>query len=726
MTVNEEFIKILCCPKRLCRGDLAEVETVKSQTYLVCQSCADEYPVVEGIPILYPNNRYAPFTHARHWDQEENAVSYAKKYDSYLKKQGSPWGLYTHESEILAIKKLTRNLDLKGGTIIDGGCGNGRLLSLYPEAKTKIGIDTSLSLLKATKRREPDFWLVCGQLEDMPFKDAVADFSVSVRVYQHLRSPEAAFSEMVRVTKPTGHVSLEVYNKLNLKELYKKIRMLPWFNRRWPWGLTYDRYYSYREINKWCDQTFVKPVAFAGAGWGIHFYFLELIRFRHLAPKALQKIVFGFFYWLEDRVGTWPVFSKTLEKICFIGSVQAPLAKRSPWSRAYRAVARKLNYRQIEHFQLLMGDRNYSLVGNDRHHLRLTLAWLKQAQDATPDGGVSRSFSLVKNEKSNRLGWQPSYPETTGYIIPTILQAAKLLGDEDLIRRARLMADWELGVMLPDGSVHGGNIGEACVPAVFDTGQVIRGLLAIYEETGEEKFLTAAKRSADWILSKEDKGLGRWTKDNARSVDQESSTYNIYAVVPIIELGQKLNEDKYLALGKRVGDFTLKQQLVNGWFGGSDFRSKDDALLHTIAYTIDGLWDTGTLLKNERLLASARKSLDGVITQMDELGFLPGRLTKDWQGATTWACLTGMAQIGVTCLKVYRTTAEKKYLTASRLIKDYLKTCQNNLNPKYGGLGAVWGSWPISGQYGQYQALNWAAKYFADLLLSSIETTNEK
>jgi hypothetical protein len=45
------------------------------------------------------------------------------------------------------------------------------------------------------------------------------------------------------------------------------------------------------------------------------------------------------------------------------------------------------------------------------------LAWLCRAQDhsASSDGGVARHYSLLD-------GWAPSYPETTGYIIPTLLR----------------------------------------------------------------------------------------------------------------------------------------------------------------------------------------------------------------------------------------------------------------------------------------------------------------
>src|SRR5579871_6154207 len=53
------------------------------------------------------------------------------------------------------------------------------------------------------------------------------------------------------------------------------------------------------------------------------------------------------------------------------------------------------------------------------------LEWLGRAQDesATADGGVARHYGL-------RDGWAPSYPETTGYIIPTLLEQAELRRDE--------------------------------------------------------------------------------------------------------------------------------------------------------------------------------------------------------------------------------------------------------------------------------------------------------
>ena len=724
MNLEKEFINILACPKKLCRGDLEEINNGE-KFFLKCLNCGEKYPVISGIPILYPNLEHSQEAHKRHWDLIDNAKSYAKKYDSYLKKEGVPWGLYTHLSELKAIQKLTKGIDLSGKTIIDCGCGNGRLLSVYKEAEKKIGIDTSFILLEQTKKREPDFWLVCGQLEDMPFKDAVADFSISIRVFQHLQSPEQAFSEMVRATKPSGYVALELYNKFNPKELYKRIRMIKWMNKRWPWGLNYDRYYSYREIEYWYRNNFVKILKYAGAGWGIHFYLLEILQFRRFAPKRLQKIVYDFFLKLEDIAGDWPFISKTLEKVCVVGSIQSGPRKEKILEKIIHRYRIKKEEKRAKDFQKKLDNRNYALTGNDDQHLRLTVNWLKKAQDATADGGVSRGFGLVYNGKGNNFGWQPSYPETTGYIIPTMIAAGEELNDYDLIRRAKLMADWEIAIMHPDGAVHGGNVSVKPNKAVFDTGQVIRGLLAIYNKTNEEKYLSASIKSADWILNSEHKKEGRWTESNASCVDGSRTTYNIYAVAPIVQLGTRIGNEEYKELGRRTARLTIEMQNQGGWFSNADFKQGDDALLHTIAYTIDGLWDIGELLNEGQYLDAARNGLDGVLLQMNDQGYIPGRLNSKWQGTVEWSCLTGIAQIGVTAMKVYKRIGDEKYLKAVRKMKEFLKICQNNIDENYGGgKGALWGSWPISGDYGKYEALSWAAKYFADLLLEFISLKN--
>ena len=72
------------------------------------------------------------------------------------------------------------------------------------------------------------------------------------------------------------------------------------------------------------------------------------------------------------------------------------------------------------------------------------IEWLCRAQDhsTTKDGGVARHFSIL-------TGWGPSYPETTGYIIPTLISYSKLRGDETASSKTIKMIDWLVSIQLP-------------------------------------------------------------------------------------------------------------------------------------------------------------------------------------------------------------------------------------------------------------------------------------
>ena len=87
-------------------------------------------------------------------------------------------------------------------------------------------------------------------------------------------------------------------------------------------------------------------------------------------------------------------------------------------------------------------------------HLDACINWLCLAQDATADGGVSQTY-LVRSGH-----WANSYPETTGYIIPTFYSYASLRGRDDIRARARRMLDWECEIQLPDGGVVAGAWGD--------------------------------------------------------------------------------------------------------------------------------------------------------------------------------------------------------------------------------------------------------------------------
>ena len=56
--------------------------------------------------------------------------------------------------------------------------------------------------------------------------------------------------------------------------------------------------------------------------------------------------------------------------------------------------------------------------GETAERARAAVDWILFAQRATPDDGVPLGYFPCER---NRAPWQPSYPETTGYIITSLL-----------------------------------------------------------------------------------------------------------------------------------------------------------------------------------------------------------------------------------------------------------------------------------------------------------------
>src|SRR5437899_2290286 len=54
----------------------------------------------------------------------------------------------------------------------------------------------------------------------------------------------------------------------------------------------------------------------------------------------------------------------------------------------------------------------------------------------------------------------------------------------------------------------------------------------------------------------------------------------------------------------------------------------------------------------------------------------------------------------------------------------FLKRTQNRHTREPGVRGGIKGSWPVGGDYGAYEVLNWATKFFADALMrhEAVET----
>ena len=346
-------------------------------------------------------------------------------------------------------------------------------------------------------------------------------------------------------------------------------------------------------------------------------------------------------------------------------------------------------------------------------HLAAAVDWLCRAQDVRdgrPDaGGVSAGWSFED-------GWLPSYPETTGYIIETMLAAAHALQRPELVKRAQRMIDWELSIQLPDGAFPG-HFGEpGSRPVIFNTGQIMHGLVAGHTQLGRADCLAAAVRAGHWLADQQDDD-GCWRRFEHNDTPH---VYNTRATWPLLATGLIAGEPRLVQAARRNLDWALTQQSASGWFATNAFVPGRSPFTHTIAYAIRGFLESGVLLGEPRYLQAALKAGRGVAAVQRADGWLAGTYKDGWVADAGYACLTGVAQMSLNWTRLAQATGAQELRDHARSALAFLKTNQRLDHADPAVLGGIAGSAPIWGDYSRFEYPNWAAKFFADALLMDL------
>lgn len=347
--------------------------------------------------------------------------------------------------------------------------------------------------------------------------------------------------------------------------------------------------------------------------------------------------------------------------------------------------------------------------------LREAIDWLLQAQNISYDNGF-RTFNIVE-------GWSSSYPETSGYIIPTLLNFSVRYRDKSIISKLIDCSEWLLNIQKKSGGWQSLYVAHDKPEVVFNTAQIVRGLMAIYNYTKDEKYLNATIKACDWLCSvQEDEGY--WKEQAFMQVERVYDSYVDFPLLMVYNItGNKLYKESAI---KNLYWIINKKQKTNGWFEDCDntIKHNNKPILHTIAYTIDGLLDSGILLDDNLIIASARKSADALLNIFLKEGKLKGRFDKNWKGSEYMIC-TGCAQIAIVWMKLYKHFGSEKYIEAARRMNNLLLSIQSrNYVESKSTRGAMPGSFPIWGKYEPFSFPNWATKYFADSLMLELEIKN--
>ncbi len=345
-------------------------------------------------------------------------------------------------------------------------------------------------------------------------------------------------------------------------------------------------------------------------------------------------------------------------------------------------------------------------------HQKSAINWLKRAHDMGNDGGVSYGYYLRgKPFSAFGLGWRSSYIETSGYIIDTFFDIAKRYHDDDCAKRAEQIGRWLLTVQNSDGSFSNARYGLSN-GIIFDTGQVLFGLIRCYKETQDVQFLEAAQRASRWLAKKIDND-GAWRQNTHQN---SLHTYNTRTAWAMLEYDRIFPDAEIKRAARENLNWALSQQVENGLFENCSFKAGHDPFTHTLAYAIRGLFEAGRLLSDERFMDASKKAANCVSNYVGVNGFLPGRISAAGRPHNGSACLTGNCQMAIIWYKMGEIFDDRSLIeTANRALGFVLAT--QNIQTKNDNIrGAIKGSYPIWGKYTPMAYPNWATKFLIDAL----------
>ena len=343
------------------------------------------------------------------------------------------------------------------------------------------------------------------------------------------------------------------------------------------------------------------------------------------------------------------------------------------------------------------------------------IEWIKRSQDCSlfRDGGSARDFSLLR-------GWASSYPETAGYIVPTLLAYAERTRDPALEGRARHMLDWLVSIQFPEGGFQGGKIDASPrVPVTFNTGQILLGLAAGVHHFGEH-YRAPMQRAAAWLRDSLDAD-GCWRKFATPFAAPGEKAYETHVAWGLFEAAREEPNEGYAEAGLRQVRWALTKQIGNGWFASNCLSSPHEPLTHTIGYALRGVIEAYRCAHEPEFLAAAQRTADALLSVMAADGKICGQYDRYWNATVDWVCLTGSVQIAACWFLLHSITHESRYLNAARLANRYVRrTVYLTGNPDF--IGGVRGAFPVDGDYGRFEYLNWAAKFSVDAQLMELDS----
>jgi malonyl-CoA O-methyltransferase len=265
----------------------------------------------------------------------------------------------------------------------------------------------------------------------------------------------------------------------------------------------------------------------------------------------------------------------------------------------------------------------------------------------------------------------------TGYLIPTLRE----YGERELATR---LAEWLLSVQTADGAFTDADQGKPCV---FDTGQILRGLLASVSSVPATR--EAARRAADWLCAQMVDEGGGFGPRYAGSIPAIPESVHLYVLPSLYEAAKLFQARAY----QRAADRCLE------YYAKHPDALRLSSLTHFLGYELEALIDLG---HGDRVLP--------VLEALRRVQAADGSVRGT--GDVPWVCAPGLAQVAVCWYKT------GQWEPADRALA-WLEAHQR---PSGGFLG----SYGPGASYFPRDELSWATKFYLDANLLRVKAFFER
>ena len=182
--MDEALLKKLRCVK--CGSTKLAYD--KKSKKIKCLNCGKEYDVVEGIPIMLPNEEKTKDYNVKVFDE------HTEKYDGWF--EGKK-GKILYENELKTFKVATKGLASENSLEI--GVGTGKFAQ---PLGVGYGVDPSIQALKKAKERGIE--VIQGVAENLPFISEAFDVVYIIVAICFVEDPERTLREAHRVLSEDG------------------------------------------------------------------------------------------------------------------------------------------------------------------------------------------------------------------------------------------------------------------------------------------------------------------------------------------------------------------------------------------------------------------------------------------------------------------------------------------------------------------------------------------